>query len=200
MFNDRDFEVFEDPTLAGRMGGIKSEIDPKFEAIAPLISDWLGASATHIAQHLRRHKNPPMNTWIAFNEQFRGYKMTPHLMLGFWDDRLFVWLACLAEASQRQWLASQLETQLPELATLDAAFQVSGNHMAKASAPLTLANSEVVLARYRQIKQADFLVGRQWFRGESVFQDEGLQQAELHKTVRALQPFYALLQGGEQKS
>nr|WP_282803883.1 DUF1054 family protein [Secundilactobacillus kimchicus] len=126
--------------------------------------------------------------------------MTPHLMLGFWDDRLFVWLACLAEASQRQWLASQLETQLPELATLDAAFQVSGNHMAKASAPLTLANSEVVLARYRQIKQADFLVGRQWFRGESVFQDEGLQQAELHKTVRALQPFYALLQGGEQKS
>ena len=77
MFNDSDFQVFDDLTLAGRMAGIRAEIDPKFEVLAPLVIETLGFQTpiyAHVAKHLRRHKNPPMNTWVAFSTNKRVIK------------------------------------------------------------------------------------------------------------------------------
>lgn len=195
MFGETDFQVFEDPTLAGRMAGIKSVIDVHFEAIAPQIIQTLDQPqpvASHIAKHLRRTKNPPMNTWIAFNQNARGYKKTPHLMLGFWDDRLFLWLASLAEATDRTVLVDRLERLLPKFADLDAGFELSGDHMVKRSVDVSLESGQKLLNWYRHVSKADFLVGRQWYRDDPIFKagNAAEQTAQLLATVKALRPFY----------
>lgn len=196
MFNQEDFDVFKDQTLPGRMAGVRGVIDPKFEAIAPVIKEALQQSAPvadHIAKHLRRFKNPPMNTWIAFNQNPRGYKMTPHVMLGFWDDRLFLWLGTLAEASNRELMISRWQTLLPKLVKLPARFEISPDHMAKKSAPVTMTGLEQQLDRYETVKQADFMVGRQWFKDDVVFQHPKDLKQILIETTQQLAPFYTAL-------
>lgn len=196
LFNDDDFQVFEDPTLAGRMAGIRGEIDPKFEALAPLVIETLGFQTplyAHVAKHLRRHKNPPMNTWIAFSTNKRGYKMNPHIMIGFWDDRLFVWLASLAEAKERARMIQRLSSMLPELAHLDTHYDISPNHMAKVSSSVSAEGLAEQLSHYQRVKQADFLVGRQWLRGDTIFANPQQVQQAVLETVADLQPFFAQL-------
>jgi len=196
LFNDSDFQVFDDQTLAGRMAGIRAEIDPKFELLAPQVIETLDFQTpiyAHVAKHLRRHKNPPMNTWVAFSTNKRGYKMNPHLMIGFWDDRLFVWLASLAEAKERAQMIQRLADMLPELAKLSDHYDISPNHMAKAYSQISSGGLEQQLIYYNQVKQADFLVGRQWFRGDSIFDHEKQIQQEVLKTVFELRPFFSQL-------
>lgn len=196
LFNDSDFQVFDDPTLGGRMTGIRGEIDPKFDALAPLVIDTLGFQTpiyAHVAKHIRRHKNPPMNTWIAFSTNKRGYKMNPHIMVGFWDDRLFVWLASLAEAKERVQMIQRLSSMLPELAKLNDHYDISPNHMAKTSHPISAKGLDQQLTHYQQVKQADFLVGRQWLRGDAIFADPTQVEREVLATVSDLRPFFSQL-------
>lgn len=196
MFNDSDFQVFDDQTLAGRMAGIRTEIDPKFEALAPLVIETLGYETpiyAHVAKHLRRHKNPPMNTWVAFSTNKRGYKMNPHLMIGFWDDRLFIWLASLAEAKERPQMTYRLEGMLPELAKLSPVYDISPNHMAKVSQQVSKAGLTQQLTHYKQVKQSDFLVGRQWLRGDRLFDDPKQVEQVILTTVSELRPFFSQL-------
>ena len=94
MFTRADFEIFDDPTLKGRLNKIYTELDPKFEVFGAQLQNELAVATNreftlHIAKHLRRFKNPPMNTWMALSESSRGYKMMPHFEVGFWDDRIF---------------------------------------------------------------------------------------------------------------
>ncbi len=195
VFNDADFQVFDDDTLAGRMVGIRTEIDPKFEGLAPLVIETLGFQTpiyAHVAKHLRRHKNPPMNTWVAFSANRRGYKMAPHIMIGFWDDRLFIWLASLAENRERPEMIQRLTGMLPELAHLSADYEISPNHMAKVSSAISATSLADQLTHYQQVKQADFLVGRQWLRGDALFTALDQQQTLL-ATVAELRPFFEQL-------
>lgn len=196
VFDETDFKVFEDPTLAGRMAGIKSQIDPKFEALAPLIIAQLQGEQpvyAHVAKHLRRFKNPPMNTWIAFSANPRGYKMMPHLMIGFWDDRLFCWVGSLAEAKLRAQLTTCWTTLLPELTKLPVNYELSPNHMAKKSTIVSDLTLTQQLTHYQQVKQADFLVGRQWYRNDSIFKTPAKVQTVLIETVNELKPIYRAL-------
>lgn len=196
LFNNSDFQVFDDQTLAGRMAGIRAEIDPKFERLAPQVIKTLGFQTpiyAHVAKHLRRHKNPPMNTWVAFSTNKRGYKMNPHLMIGFWDDRLFVWLASLAEVKERVQMTQRLSELLSEFAQLDNDYEISPNHMAKISSQISAEGLAQQLSHYRQAKQADFLVGRQWLRGDAIFDHEKQIQQEVLKTVFELRPLFSQL-------
>ena len=36
----------------------------------------------HVAKHARRSVNPPIDTWVAFAPNKRGYKMLPHFQIG----------------------------------------------------------------------------------------------------------------------
>ena len=97
-----DFEIFNDQTLAGRMHLIKTVIDPKFEQVAPTIIASLQTPSeppfyAHVAKHLRRFKNPPVDTWVAFSQNKRSYKAWPHFELGLWPDRLFIYFDILDE-------------------------------------------------------------------------------------------------------
>lgn len=198
MFTKTDFDVFDIPDLTGRLAAVKSVLDPKFEQLAPAIQAALSSDEmqayVHIAQHLRRHKNPPPNTWVAFSESKRGYKMTPHIELGFWDDRLFLWLAGLAELRDRPAFITTMMAAPGMVNLFDQPnWQLCGNHTQKPVMPLTETNYDQLLGRYNQVAKAEFLVGRIWLKGDPIFdQPDQLQQQIVETVTKLAEPYQKL--------
>ena len=91
-FTSEDFEVF---TIAGfepRMAQLRAQVKPKLiqigKALAPLLTEALGETVyPHVAQHLRRTVNPPVETWVAFAREKRAYKPFVHLRVGVSAER-----------------------------------------------------------------------------------------------------------------
>ncbi|MFC6274823.1 DUF1054 family protein [Levilactobacillus tangyuanensis] len=193
MYQDQDFRVFNDPTLPGRLGKIQSEIDPKFLKTAadlqPVFAELAMPIYEHVSLHRRRTKNPPTDTWVAFSTSKRGYKMLPHIEIGFWDDRFFIWLAVLQEAKNRQALLSQLKEDL--VLQLPADFECGGDHTDKNSGrPLTRENYQALMATQMD-RRAEWQVGRNFLRGSDFFRLPADQQAQsIRDDVRALLPVY----------
>jgi len=82
-FTREDFDVFNIPDFAGRMGEIRSRIRPKLVALAtdlttPLHGIVKAPIHPHVAQHMRRRVNPPQETWVAFTRDRKGYKRWTH--------------------------------------------------------------------------------------------------------------------------
>lgn len=193
MYQDQDFRVFDDPTLPGRLGKIQSEIDPKFLKTAadlqPVFAELAMPIYEHVSLHRRRTKNPPTDTWVAFSTSKRGYKMLPHIEIGFWDDRFFIWLAVLQEAKNRQALLSQLKEDL--VLQLPSDFECGGDHTDKNSGrPLTRENYQALMATQMD-RRAEWQVGRNFLRGSDFFQLPADQQAQsIRDDVRSLLPVY----------
>jgi len=193
MYQDQDFHVFDDQTLPGRLGKIQQYIDPKFTAtvtdLAPVFAKLSMPIYAHISQHRRRTKNPPTDTWVAFSTSKRGYKMLPHIEIGFWDDRFFIWLAVLEEAKERQMLLSQLKEDL--VLQLPAGFECGGDHTDKnCGVPLTRENYQALMATQTQ-RHAEWQVGRNFLRGDEFFTLTAAEQTQvIRDVVMALLPVY----------
>ncbi|KRL95533.1 DUF1054 family protein [Levilactobacillus hammesii] len=193
MYQDQDFHVFDDQTLPGRLGKIQQYIDPKFTAtvtdLAPVFAKLSMPIYAHISQHRRRTKNPPTDTWVAFSTSKRGYKMLPHIEIGFWDDRFFIWLAVLQEAKERQMLLSQLKEDL--VLQLPAGFECGGDHTDKnCGVPLTRENYQALMATQTQ-RHAEWQVGRNFLRGDEFFTLTAAEQTQvIRDVVMALLPVY----------
>lgn len=193
MYQDQDFHVFDDQTLPGRLGLIQQYIDPKFTAtvtdLAPVFAKLSMPIYAHISQHRRRTKNPPTDTWVAFSTSKRGYKMLPHIEIGFWDDRFFIWLAVLQEAKERQMLLSQLKEDL--VLQLPADFECGGDHTDKnCGVPLTRENYQALMATQTQ-RHAEWQVGRNFLRGDEFFTLTAVEQTQvIRDVVTALLPVY----------
>lgn len=193
MYQDQDFHVFDDQTLPGRLGKIQQYIDPKFTAtvtdLAPVFAKLSMPIYAHISQHRRRTKNPPTDTWVAFSTSKRGYKMLPHIEIGFWDDRFFIWLAVLEEAKERQMLLSQLKEDL--VLQLPAGFECGGDHTDKnCGVPLTRENYQALMATQTQ-RHAEWQVGRNFLRGDEFFTLTAVEQTQvIRDVVTALLPVY----------
>ncbi|TDG73214.1 hypothetical protein C5L31_000461 [Secundilactobacillus malefermentans] len=197
MFNKSDFEVFEIPDLAGRLAAVRKTLDPKFDEIAPRIIEILSnekETYAHVAMHRRRHKNPPTNTWVAFSESKRGYKMMPHVELGFWDDRLFLWLAGLTELKDRKKFVTDLKDNDSLSSHVDSAdWQLCGDHTKKNIVPLTNDNYVRLLQRYNQTTKAEFLVGRVWLKDNPIFKDPVALNDSIIQVTRGIAPLYQIL-------
>lgn len=194
MFTDQDFTVFDEPTLDGRLGLIRRVLDPKFETagaqLAALLEDeGLPPLTLHIAKHLRRHKNPPPDTWLALSSTPRGYKMTPHLELGLWDDRLFLWFALLQEAKLAR-VKMPFDTLRPQMVLLPTDMELAENHTRKEVLPLTLPNYDRVSSRYRTTKIGEFLVGKTYLRSDPIFATPDELWADIQERVVRLAPVF----------
>ncbi|WP_318765803.1 DUF1054 domain-containing protein [Lactiplantibacillus carotarum] len=182
MFTQQDFDIFDDPTLAGRMNLIKTVIDPKFEAVAPKIMQQIQPAGgapfyAHVAKHLRRFKNPPVDTWVAFSQNKRSYKAWPHFELGLWPDRLFMYFDVLDEgkASVQAQLSVAALTQI--FNDLPTDMVVSNNHGVAATQPATPENVAQMLAKFDQYKHSELVVGRSLMKTDPIFnQPEALEQ------------------------
>lgn len=196
MFEETDFKVFDDLTLDGRLTRIRRDLDPKFEVagqqLLTIAQDaGLPGLTVHIAQHARRHKNPPVDTWLALSTSARGYKMLPHIELGFWDDRLFLWLAVLQEAKSE---VPTLMPLMPSVLRLGADFEISNDHTNKRGArPLTQANLLAQTTRYETVKRGEWLLGKTYLQSDPLWQDPDALWLEITARFKALLPIYQQL-------
>ncbi|WP_225047562.1 DUF1054 family protein [Lacticaseibacillus kribbianus] len=198
MFDRDDFAVFADPTLAGRLNLIRTRLDPKFSVAGPVLAATLEAAGgpaqtLHLARHLRRHKNPPPDTWLALSASPRGYKMLPHLELGLWDDRLFLWVALLTESKAHEPVPDP--TRVRDLAlALPGPFELGRDHTSKEVMPLTAANFDRVAAGFTATAKGEFLIGQTYRRDGALFAQPDELWADIQDRVAALAPLYRALQ------
>jgi uncharacterized protein YktB (UPF0637 family) len=94
-FLPEDFEVFTAPEFTERMPRLKATITPKLKQIAAALTDRMTETLgekiyPHVALHLRRSVNPPVETWAAFARNARGYKPVVHIRAGISEDKLRV--------------------------------------------------------------------------------------------------------------
>jgi len=195
MFTSSDFDIFNDPTLAGRMGLIKTVLDPKFEAIAPTIMATLKSSPdqqfyAHVAKHLRRFKNPPVDTWVAFSENARRYKALPHFELGLWPDRLFIYFDILDEGKAAV-QAALTPTDLQQIyQQVPADFVISHNHGVATTQPATPAAIDQTLKKFAQYKHSELVVGRAVMSDADLLADPAALEAYIIATFKTLMTIY----------
>ena len=136
----------------------------------------------HVAKHARRTVNPPNDSWVAFAPYKRGYKALPHFQIGLWGTHLFIVLAIIYEAPQKNIFAERLLAKKTLLNKLPIDFIVSGDHMSPVAISLSEAkmkNIEQLLVRLRDVKKGEFLVGRHIPREQAI----QLSADNLHRLV-----------------
>lgn len=198
MFSQKEFDVFLESTLAGRMEKVRTVIDPQFERLNEFLQPQFNRANVklypHIAKHMRRTVNPPINTWIAFGPGKRGYKKDPHVEVGFWRDRMFfVWLALLGESKGDRQNAERLKNSQVALSRLNDRFYICQDHT---NPQIKLANHSsinIAINEYRQIKKDEFLIGQVWRSDDSFFQQKtGDQIKEIEAVIGDLLPIYQI--------
>ncbi|ARK31158.1 YktB family protein [Halalkalibacter krulwichiae] len=197
-FSQSDFDVFKIEGLENRMEAIQTKIQPTFKDIGErLVSDLsilLGNEMyLHIAKHARRKVNPPKDTWMAICHDKRGYKKHPHFQLGLFDDHLFIWFALIYEAPNKSSIANALLNDLDLLTNLPSNYVVSLDHMKKEATSLEAKDQDALIAdltRLRDVKKAEFLVGRH-LQPDNPIVNDGQALANFTKeTYEQLLPIY----------
>ncbi len=200
-FTATDFETFQIDGLERRMQAIRERIQPKFKQIAALVIDETTMQAgremhLHVAKHARRKVNPPADTWMALCHDKRGYKQHPHFQVGLYDDRAFVWFALIYEAPNKKEIAGKLLKKKAQIfKQIPKEYVLSTDHMKKDAVPFGKLNSKsfaAALERFRDIKKAELLIGRQLPADDPVLQNGPAFIQLVRETIEQLMPVYKL--------
>ncbi|WP_164506922.1 DUF1054 family protein [Lapidilactobacillus bayanensis] len=192
MITRTSFDVFNDPTLSGRLAKIQTEVDPDFEILGEHLTQLLYPELhqklkVHLAKHLRRHKNPPVDTWLALSSNSRGYKMMPHFEVGLWPDKLFITLALLSDMKNRDQVAaslSELDWQIIP------AFHISTNHASSDSQEYSQETWETAVEKFQQDPKSDFVLGMWIAKDDPQFADPQLIEQLIQNQIIDLAPLY----------
>ncbi|WP_045515434.1 YktB family protein [Neobacillus niacini] len=188
-FNNEDFDVFQIDGLETRMEALKERIRPKLESLglhfAPTLTTLTGDEQfVHVAKHARRTINPPKDTWVAFANNPRGYKMLPHFQIGLWQTHLFIWFAVIYEAPQKQEFAARLTKKINKIyKETPKDFVWSLDHTKPESVPhgqLSKEDLRGMFERLEKVKKAEILCGYEIKRDEvlNLNNEDFLQQVE----------------------
>jgi uncharacterized protein YktB (UPF0637 family) len=167
-FTNEDFDVFQIDGLEARMDGLKERIRPKLENLgqffAPTLTTLTGDEMfVHVAKHARRTINPPKDTWVAFANNTRGYKMLPHFQIGLWNTHLFIWFAVIYEAPQKEEIAARFTKKLNKIhKDIPKGFVWSLDHTKSESLPqgqLSKEDLREMFERLKNVKKAEILCG-----------------------------------------
>ncbi|MDR6551459.1 DUF1054 domain-containing protein [Paenibacillus qinlingensis] len=200
-FTQHDFDTFAIEGLDGRMAAIRERIQPKFKALGDkLAADLSVQSGTemylHIAKHLRRTINPPVDTWMAICPYKRGYKQVPHFQVGLFDDRVFIWLALIYELPNKGNIATTYMNNLKKIqAEIPKDFLISFDHMKKdttAVSSLDTTGWNDALIRFRDVKKAELLIGRNLSFNDPVLANPAALEQLIEETFQQLLPLYKL--------
>ncbi len=200
-WNDTDFEVFQIEGLEHRMQSLIEKVRPKFEAFGQTYATFFSAKTgdefyPHVAKHARRSVNPPKDSWVAFAPYKRGYKAMPHFQIGLWGTHVFVILAVIYEVPDKVQIAERLLKKKSLFKKLPQDFILSGDHMSPEASPLKKAHKgdlESLLKRLRDVKKAEFLVGRHLTRDQAVAMTAEEFEAFTEETFEALLPVYNIM-------
>lgn len=198
-----DFNVFQINGLDERMDALTTLIRPKFHKLGDHYASFFSAATgdeffAHVAKHARRTVNPPKDSWVAFAPYKRGYKALPHFQIGLWGTHLFIVAAIIYEAPQKQEIAERLLAQLQLFDQLDDDYIISGNHMSPEAIHLGEARDEQLqqlLARLRDVKKGEFLVGRHLPAEKAIQMSPADFEQLTTETFTSLLPIYNVIVG-----
>lgn len=200
-FTQHDFDTFAIEGLDGRMEAIRERIQPKFKALGDSLAQDLSLFAgtemfLHIAKHLRRKINPPVDTWMAICPNKRGYKQVPHFQVGLFDDRVFIWLALIYELPNKSNIATTYMNQIDRIQKeIPADFVLSFDHMKKDVTPLADLDRSAwndALVRFRDVKKVELLIGRNLHFQDPVLTKPDELETLIKQTFEKLIPLYQL--------
>lgn len=200
-FSSDDFDVFSVPGLEPRMEALKAHLRPKLEQlgrdVAPMLSDLLGRPMfAHVAKHARRSVNPPVDSWVAFSADKRGYKKHPHFQIGAWGTHAFATFGLISESGDRVHFGQQVKQHAEELVELiPPHYYWFPDH----TNPLGHPASEVGVAQVRKLadllmtrRQGELLVGIVVPKEQAVHWSAGQFMEQVHTCFRQVQPLYRL--------
>lgn len=191
-----DFEIFDLPDLDSRMGAIRENLQPKFHLMGQYLIEQLQPSFKnqlylHIAKHARRKVNPPKDTWLAISSNKRGYKKHPHLEVGLFDDRVFIWLSFIYELPHKNLLANSFLSNLDFIEnTIPKHFEISQNHMQKDTFLVNDIHLIDILTEYKKIKKSEILIGQQIMKDDPILQNPELFNNRIIEIFETLAPIY----------
>lgn len=200
-FTQHDFDTFAIEGLDGRMEAIRDRIQPKFKALGDSLAQDLSLYAgtemfLHIAKHLRRKINPPVDTWMAICPNKRGYKQVPHFQVGLFDDRVFIWLALIYELPNKSNIATAYMNQIDRIQKeIPSDFVLSFDHMKKDVTPvadLDRSGWTEALIRFRDVKKAELLIGRNLHFQDKVLTNPVDFELLIKQTFEKLIPLYQM--------
>lgn len=119
-FTPDDFAVFEIEGFAARMPQLRAQIKPKLTQIGQVLTERLAGVVgeplfPHVAQHLRRTVNAPVETWVAFSRSARAYKPFVHLRCGISAEKVRVTVFVEDYADEKLLFADNLRRQADTL-------------------------------------------------------------------------------------
>ncbi|TXC92105.1 DUF1054 domain-containing protein [Metabacillus litoralis] len=197
-FYNEDFQTFTIDGLEERMEAIRERIQPKFQVIGQALADDLSATLQtemflHIAKHARRTVNPPKDTWLAIAANKRGYKQHPHFQVGLFDDHLFIWLAFIYELPNKENIARNFLTNMEEITkATNEQYYISLDHTKKDAKLIGDIDLESSLVRFRDVKKAEFLIGRHFGINDPILKDGDKLYQVIRETFENLIPLYKL--------
>ena len=168
-FSEKDFNVFTIEGLDERMEALTEIVRPKFHELGAHYASYFSAATGdeffyHVAKHARRTVNPPKDSWVAFAPYKRGYKSLPHFQIGLWNTHLFIAVAVIYEAPNKQEMANRLLENLEVFNEMDETYSISGDHMSPVYETLDLNRKSEqlnkLLTRLQTVKKGEFLIGR----------------------------------------
>ncbi|MEH7272728.1 YktB family protein [Neobacillus vireti] len=167
-FENGDFNVFKIDGLEARMEALIDNIRPKLDILGqyftPALTTLTGDEMfAHVAKHARRTINPPKDTWVAFANNPRGYKMLPHFQIGLWETHLFIWFAVIYEAPKKQEMAARFTKKITKIyKEIPKEFVWSVDHMKPNSVQhgdLSKEELKNMFERLGTVKKAELLCG-----------------------------------------
>ncbi|MEK3731041.1 MULTISPECIES: YktB family protein [Paenibacillus] len=200
-FNEQDFDVFSVPGLEGRMEALIERVRPKLETLGAELAPYVSALAgeemhVHVAKHARRTVNPPIDTWVAWAANKRGYKALPHFEVGMFGSHLFIIFAIIYESPNKTVFAANLERQLSKtIKALPDTFYWSMDHMSPQGTPHKAMNKEdfqTLIGKLQQVKKSEVMCGLQIPREEAVKLSGDELIETIQKTFETLLPLYRL--------
>ncbi|GAB6929694.1 YktB family protein [Paenibacillus sp. JCM 10914] len=200
-FTEQDFDVFSVNGLEARMEALIDRVRPKLTALgeemAPFVSALAGEEMfVHVAKHARRTVNPPIDTWVAWAANKRGYKALPHFEVGMFGTHLFVIFAIIYESPNKTVFANQLEAKLKKTAkALPPNYYWSTDHMSPEGTlhrDMSHEDFAQLIQKLKQVKKAEVMCGLRIPREEAIqLNGEQLVQ-KVEETFETLLPLYKL--------
>ena len=200
-FKNTDFNVFKINGLEERMAALQKRIQPKFqhlgEYFAPSLTAMTGDDMQyHIAKHARRTINPPKDSWVAYANSNRGYKMLPHFQIGLWETHVFVWFAVIYEAPIKEAYGEKLLEEFKQLReSIPSDYVWSGDHTKPEvirQSDMTEDEHQELFQRLMNVKKAEILCGIQIPREEAVTLSGDETIARIEEAFQTLRPLYYL--------
>ncbi|MGV3466184.1 MAG: YktB family protein [Heyndrickxia sp.] len=200
-FTNEDFDLFLIDGLDARMEKLISTLRPKLEYLgahfSPALSVLTGEEIfPHVAKHARRTINPPNDTWVAFANNKRGYKMVPHFQIGLWHTHLFVWLAVIYESPLKVEYGKKFAKNISKIIReIPSSFVWSGDHMkpdAKAMKEMSKDDLMQLFTRVQTVKKSEILCGINIPREQVVKMSGDQLLNQIQDTFNTLVPLYKL--------